>query len=433
MPGTSSTSSRLSGRLWLLFAVFIVYGCTIPFRFTADWTFVANKWAHLSWNPLISSETGGRPSFSDVVQNILLFVPFGALGVLAGRPSSRSILLRVGLVTGLAAGLSVMVEGVQLFTLDRVTSVTDVAADTLGALAGAMAAHLAQRLSARSLRAVGSLGWVTGKAFYPFLVASVVVCAAAWEPFDVTLDVGSVAHKVHALQHDVWQYGGLTDEGIAVIHYVLVAVAACAWLDTLGVRRAAAGTILVGVPLAAGLEASQIAISSRMPGLEDALVRAAGVLLGAVLWRVGRGVRASGVWLALLVVATAAAAAMANLSPFTLAPQYRTFGWLPFMGYYAHTTFDTVSHVIELWLLYFPLGFVTAVVVARPTRAVLTAVLVTVAIAAPIEYGQGWIVGRYPDITDIAMSALGGWLGAWVGTRGATLFDRTAARYPPRS
>jgi hypothetical protein len=40
--------------------------------------------------PLLSPDTGRRLSIPDVVQNILLFVPFGALGFLACRNGGRA-------------------------------------------------------------------------------------------------------------------------------------------------------------------------------------------------------------------------------------------------------------------------------------------------------------------------------------------------------
>jgi VanZ family protein len=381
--------------------------------------------AHLPLNPFLSA-SGGRPSISDAVQNILLFLPFGALGMLARRPGTRT-LPRIVLVTAAAGALSVVVETAQLFTLDRVCSANDVLTDTLGGLVGAMAADVASRLSMRSLRALARAGLIDVGGFFPFFVATLVVAAAAWEPFDVTIDVGSVARKLRALRWNLWQYTGFGDEGISIIHYALFSVACCAWLRALRVRRPGLTTVALGIPVAFLLEASQLGISSRMPGLEDAVVGAAGVVVGAMLWQVAQRVRAPWAWLGLLVVATAAAAAMEILTPFELAAERRLFNWLPFMGYYAYTTFQTLSHVLELWLLYFPLGFGFAVTTRQPARAITAAAVVGCLIAAPLEYGQGWIVGRFPDVTDIAMSVVGACFGAWVGTRGAEMFDGLVA------
>ena len=55
---------------------------------------------------------------------------------------------------------------------------------------------------------------------------------------------------------------------------------------------------------------------------------------------------------------------------------------------------------------------------ARVTAAVL---------AVPIEYFQGWVIGRYPDVTDVIFGGVGGWLGAWAGGYGPVAFSRTLA------
>jgi len=98
-------------------------------------------------------------------------------------------------------------------------------------------------------------------------------------------------------------------------------------------------------------------------------------------------------------------------------------GWFPFLGYYSHTTFETLSHVVELMLLYFPLGFWMGTTSRAETTsgvdflggATSAALLTTFLIAAPIEYAQGWVIGRYPDITDVALSLAGAWLGVRAG------------------
>jgi VanZ family protein len=75
------------------------------------------------------------------------------------------------------------------------------------------------------------------------------------------------------------------------------------------------------------------------------------------------------------------------------------------------TTFEALSHAIELSLAYFPLGFCLALAAASKRRALIMALALTLAIASPIEYLQGWIVGRYPDVSDVCLSLLGAWAG----------------------
>ncbi len=73
---------------------------------------------------------------------------------------------------------------------------------------------------------------------------------------------------------------------------------------------------------------------------------------------------------------------------------------------------------MELMLIYFPVGFCMTRTWPGGSKATNWAVLLTVALALPIEWTKGWIVSRYPDITNVAVSAMGAWLGAWAGLAG---------------
>lgn len=64
----------------------------------------------------------------DQILNFAYYVPFGAIGGLLGWPA--------GVVTSAAAGLSVVTEAVQIFSTDRVPSVTDLLLNTAGAVIG---------------------------------------------------------------------------------------------------------------------------------------------------------------------------------------------------------------------------------------------------------------------------------------------------------
>ena len=64
----------LNTALWILFALFLVYGTTIPFNFSSEPGWAAQKLAHIPLNPFIAADTGGRISIPDFVQNVLLFL-----------------------------------------------------------------------------------------------------------------------------------------------------------------------------------------------------------------------------------------------------------------------------------------------------------------------------------------------------------------------
>ncbi len=410
----------VSTTLWILFTLFVVYKTTMPFNFSREVGWAARKFARTPWSPLVSADTGRRVSISDVVQNVLLFVPFGVLGVLTLR-GARSRGATLAIVVGLGAALSVMIETLQLWTIDRIAATSDVLSNLIGALAGAVGTVTAETTLNRLFRRLERTGILTLPSFYPAMVATMVIVIAAWEPFDATLDVGSFAAKARALMRDPWQAGPITDEGIAVVQYALSSWVLARLAAEWRAHRPVAVTAIVGLIAAFGLEACQVIIASRMPSLEDAVVRAGGVMIGLVLSRTTKVEAHPRTWFVLLVLTTAAAAAIWMFSPFLMAPAYHSFGWFPFFGYYKHTTFETVSHVIELLLIYFPIGFGAWLVARNPTIATFVAIAATLVVAVPIEYGQGWFVGRYPDLTDIAVSVVG------------AVFGVLTARAAPRS
>ncbi|MBA2292122.1 MAG: VanZ family protein [Gemmatimonadales bacterium] len=87
---------------------------------------------------------------ADILLNVALFVPIG----LALHRTMRSGLVTVVLVAG---GASLLIESLQLFLLPRYSTVTDVAANALGALLGAMISTFVDRRFGAGRRLVGRL------------------------------------------------------------------------------------------------------------------------------------------------------------------------------------------------------------------------------------------------------------------------------------
>lgn len=112
---------------WLALAVFIVAGS-------------AGTWSPYRpgvWAPTLVVA-------KDVVRNIALYIPFGALGMVALRRSDARGVARMVMV---ALVFSAANEAMQLYTIDRVASLTDIASAGFGTAAGA--APLAWRRGAR--------------------------------------------------------------------------------------------------------------------------------------------------------------------------------------------------------------------------------------------------------------------------------------------
>ena len=411
----------MTRRLWLLFTLFIVYGTTIPFHFSDDADSIRAKAAAIPWNPL-TRPGGTRLSIPDAVQNVMLFVPFGVLGGLACRRRLVSQPLRVAVVTVAGSALSILVESLQLLTTDRSTAASDVAANTIGTLAGVIATEPARSLALSLLRAPGASRWLSSRWAYPALTAVAVLAVAAWQPFDLTLDVSTVVSKVRALLRDPWQAGPWTDEGNAIVLYALTAIVLSKWLAACGVAHASVKAIVIGGTLAVGLEMSQMFVGSRTPAGSDAAVRLLGVAVGGALIPAMRRPRRPLAWVVVLFVACFASAAISNWSPFQVTHQGKPFSWFPLLGYYDNNWFPALSHAIELMLTYFPFGFVLAWL-RWPRRTTVPAASLVALVAIVVEYGQTWFAGRHPDITDVTFSVVGAVLGTWCGGPGAALFE----------
>jgi VanZ family protein len=77
---------------------------------------------------------------ADVIVNVLLYVAFGVLGALSIRDTYRRHWLRLAVrLTMMAVIFSALNEAGQLYTLDRVASVTDIVSAAIGTFGGATA------------------------------------------------------------------------------------------------------------------------------------------------------------------------------------------------------------------------------------------------------------------------------------------------------
>jgi VanZ family protein len=407
--------------LWILYALFIVYATTLPFQFELDVRAAVEELREVPLNPLVVREEA-RPSITDMVQNVVLFAPFGVLGLLSLRKWGRTPFIAVGMVTLLGTALSITVELLQLFSPYRITSSNDVMTNTIGSCLGAAAMLAAAPVAHRG---AAMLGWMDERArpaFGALLATATLLIVATWHPFDASLRLGGIAYKLRELLADPWQVGVIGDQGGDLLRYALFAMAMVVWLRAIGVPRPVQMAALAGTVAAFGLELSQVVIGARMPGLADALVGAAGAAAGAFAEPRIRGWRPSSAF-GLLVVLGVLATAMMMLSPFELAEERRTLQWVPFLDYLGVPPSRAASNVAELVIAFAPVGY--ALRRLMPGAAGWVGIVFAASVlGGALEYIQGAIVGRYPDVTDVGMLVWGALLGAaaadWIGLRDRT-------------
>lgn len=116
----SPRTSSLARLAWLALCAFIIYGSL------GTWAFYQPG----IWAPTLVSAR-------DVTLNVLVYVPFGALGVLALRDGYPRHWGRLAIkLAVLAVIFSAANEALQLYTIDRVASLTDILSAGTGSLAG---------------------------------------------------------------------------------------------------------------------------------------------------------------------------------------------------------------------------------------------------------------------------------------------------------
>jgi len=195
----------------------------------------------------------------------------------------------------------------------------------------------------------------------------------------------------------------------------MLAALALEWMRTRWLSRTRQQAIVIAgcLILATGLELTQFLVTSRSPSLQDLLAAFVGTLGGVT---VVPALVTSTTAPAAMTAATALAAIPFYLQPFTLAPAYGSIALMPFLAYYEYTSMQTISHVLDLMLIYAPIGF--AIVWTRGRLGLTSAAIVIGIVAAVLEYSQGWIAGRYPDVTDFGVAMLGGVCGAALALNG---------------
>lgn len=397
--------------------MFVVYGTTFPFRFNLDWhEFVAES-GRINWRILGGSE--GNLIVSDIIQNIMLFMPFGFLGYFS-LIYKRSAANKIRIVLA-GAALSLSVEFLQIFSPLRFPAVSDVVFNTLGTAIGLAVGMMLKKsvLGFKSHPVARRI--LDSESAFPALVFLILVVAGCWEPFDFSLDVGVVWGHVKPLLTDPFRFSRPNDDMILFIRTLLAALFVCRAANEAGLRRPAlAGGLLMGL-LALGLETSQAIIQSRSPEVQDALVALLGVACGALTFFFPPFHRRPRMWTAAGGLAIFLSAALHALHPFRFSPHFSGFNWVLFLPQYERTTFASLGNFVESATIYFPIGFLLGYFYPR-LRPSAVAMLAAGGAALALEVAQGYVPGRYADITEVVGAMLGAMAGGLALTRGWPAF-----------
>lgn len=423
-PG-GARAARRARLLLLVFAAFVVYGSFFPFSFRVDSAEVQRDLARF-WSTLTLFDPRGRRLFSiaDLVSNVLLGLPVGALLVLGGLVG-RGIVTRVAGALVVEALFAGVVELGQVLAPTRTASALDVFAQSAGAVAGALGAHAIGTATARALEPRLAARLRERPALIVVSALAALVAAHALYPYGLTLDVSTAVGNLRRAQ---WRplvgLPGRSWGDLAVDRLLPYAGMAFAARWALRARPGGAGGIarlgsggLVGLALvlwAAALEAGKLLIVGGSPKVDNVLVATAGVLLGlgafAPLARwgsaPGRGARA-------LVGLTGAVMVYRELAPFDwlvtgaqVAAKATRIEWIPLASYFYA---DPQSALFDLFTKLVWSGFLGAALRAAGACAPWAWAL---ALGVVLETLQVVEVSHVPATGDVLAFTVGAALGA---------------------
>ncbi len=366
--------------IWLLVVAFIVYGSLYPFRFhgpdgsVGTFAHLLTTWRH--WD---------HPS--DLLANILLYIPFGFFG---SRSLPRLLAAPARLVLVLAGGvlLSTSMELAQFYDAGRDSTLGDVYANAIGTAIGIGLSGIPGLLQR----------WTAPGRLMTDEPAALVL--AAWfgyrlYPYVPTISPHKYAQALGSVAFDPWP--SVPD---------LVRFAA-AWLLVAAIVETLAGRTSWLLALAGAEFLGRILIIDNQLSLKDV----AGAIIAYGVWRALCQRFRCRLWIAAAVLA--AAIVMERLLPFEFAAApLRHFGLIPFESFmqgsiavamqaFWEKTFSYGGLIWVIWRAGLPLAGATAG---------------TVLLLAATSCAQMWLPDRSSEITD-ALMAIG--LGSTFGLLGA--------------
>jgi len=224
-----------------------------------------------------------------LVAEVVLWVPVGLLWTIDGSQRSlRAVLVRVLLA-------AVAIELTQLLVLSRVTDVTDVILAGVGGGLGVLAASGHRHFSSfdpDGLRRVVKLIW------WAWLL---VILTVFWFPFDFSLsrlENGTWVDTLTRMPFTNYMFRsefGALNEIVRKLFFYLPGGLLLGFARGVSHRGLAARTVVLTIGLACVVEAGQLLLPGRVADLTDALLGAAGGVVGLRLglWLAGGALRGS--------------------------------------------------------------------------------------------------------------------------------------------
>ncbi len=273
------------------YVCFVIYTTAVPFRFHFNWHYLHNRISQINWMPFYIH---GNPfARVDIVANIIFFFPLGlilALRKILNNYRLFSFKDWMGIMAS-GTGLSIFVEFLQIFSVTREPSITDVTTNTLGTILGALFLEVIYwRFH------VGIKRWLF-RWFHrkPEMIISalflVTIFVAQSVPFTFQLSANSIRQQILELQRNFlrveYPISGLLWNTLLYgswSYFLFVGLSRYHRRRISAIRLMVVATLVFLVPVV--LEAYQLLLPQRNHSFVDVLLGMEGILLGMILWKV---------------------------------------------------------------------------------------------------------------------------------------------------
>jgi VanZ family protein len=376
-------------------------------------------------------DPGARISGSDVMSNLVLYVPLGWIVAVRCKLGRLGSILSMMLSLLICSMLSVCIEIAQMATVSRVASAADWLLNTVSGFAGALAGILwGEALCTGGLQWLQKC-WRTRPANIGTLVFLSLLAADAWAPFMPTILIKHVRRSLKRSHFDIaqglelhpWHWWVATQ----VLVYAVVTILLANWgkQKKQQIMKAWVFAAFQAAGFALVLEVLKLVIVSRSFNIANIVTSWAGCLAALLIPILHSDRMAVSRKLELMMAALLAYIIYLWWTPFN-------FVWnlemvrkaLPspvqLLPFYHYAMGAELNHIRLFLQSVFLSGLLIYLMRIRfgwsyqTGRKVIIAVSLSIVMGLILEGGQLFLPPRTPSMTDVYCFALGGGLGVWL-------------------
>ena len=405
--------ARAVPALLLAYTAFIVYGSLVPLDFHP--LPLTAAWERFRGMPFLQLGVASR---ADWIANGVLYAPLGFLAAGWRLRSGGWRIVAIAAAVALGVALALAVEFTQVFFPQRTVSLNDVMAESIGSVVGALLAlAYPGRRTARRALPLTAARWFADHGLQAYAVAYLAYCLF---PYDVLISRVEIEQKLASDLFGWWLAGDKRRPLFVAVQLGIEIALASPLGVLLGQRetgqRAVSRTraALVGLAVGLGIEGAQVLIYSGVTQGASVLTRVLGFVLGRALWR-QRGrwsnddlraalARTSVVWApayALLLAGVTGWFALDWQGMDAATARWQELHFLPFYYHYFTTEAHALSSLVNVSLMYLPVG----VLAWAWRRSAGTAAGWSAAVCVVFEASKLWLAGLHPDPTNVGIAA----------------------------